>query len=37
MDDLILRGGIIAGVQQDLAIHQGRIRQIAGLNYPTHR
>jgi cytosine deaminase len=29
MDDLILRGGIIAGRQQDLAIHQGRIRQIA--------
>jgi cytosine/creatinine deaminase len=29
MDDLILRGGIIAGTQQDLAIHHGRIRQIA--------
>lgn len=29
MDDLILRGGMIAGAQQDLAIHQGRIRQIA--------
>ena len=29
MDDLILRGGIIAGAQQDLAIHQGRIRHIA--------
>jgi cytosine/creatinine deaminase len=29
MDDLILRGGIIAGTQQDLAIHHGHIRQIA--------
>jgi cytosine deaminase len=29
MDDLILQGGIIAGRPQDLAIHQGRIRQIA--------
>ena len=29
MDDLILRGGIIAGSQQDLVIHRGRIRQIA--------
>jgi cytosine deaminase len=29
MDDLILRGGIIAGTQQDLAIQQGRIGQIA--------
>ncbi len=29
MDDLILRGGIIAGTQQDLAIQRGRIRQIA--------
>src|SRR5919109_5375011 len=29
MDDLILRGGIIAGSQQDLAIHRGRIRQVA--------
>jgi cytosine/creatinine deaminase len=29
MDDLILRGGIIAGTQQDLAMHHGRIRQIA--------
>jgi cytosine deaminase len=29
MDDLILRGGMIAGSRQDLAIHQGRIRQIA--------
>ena len=29
MDDLILRRGIIAGTQQDLAIQQGRIRQIA--------
>jgi cytosine deaminase len=29
MDDLILRGGIIAGTQQDLAIYHGRIRQIA--------
>jgi cytosine deaminase len=29
MDDLILRGGIITGAQQDLAIDQGRIRQIA--------
>ena len=29
MDDLLLRGGMIAGRQQDMAIHQGRIRQIA--------
>jgi cytosine deaminase len=29
MDDLLLRGGIIAGTQQDLAIQHGRIRQIA--------
>jgi cytosine/creatinine deaminase len=29
MDELILRGGMIAGAQQDLAMHQGRIRQIA--------
>jgi cytosine deaminase len=29
MDDLILRSGIIAGRQQDVAIHQGHIRQIA--------
>jgi cytosine/creatinine deaminase len=29
MDDVILRGGIIAGTQRDLVIHQGRIRQIA--------
>jgi cytosine/creatinine deaminase len=29
MDDLIVRGGIIAGRQQDLAIQHGRIRQIA--------
>ena len=29
MDDLILRGGIIAGTQQDIAIQHGRIRQIA--------
>jgi cytosine/creatinine deaminase len=29
MDDLILRRGIIAATQQDLAIQHGRIRQIA--------
>jgi cytosine/creatinine deaminase len=29
MDDLILRGGLIAGTQQDMAIQHGRIRQIA--------
>jgi cytosine/creatinine deaminase len=29
MDDLILRGGIITGAQQDLAIHRGRIRHVA--------
>src|SRR3712207_972989 len=29
MEDLLLRGGIIAGTRQDLAIYQGRIRQIA--------
>ena len=28
MNDLILRGGIIAGTQQDLVIDRGRIRQI---------
>jgi cytosine deaminase len=29
MDDLLLRGGIIAGQQRDVAVQQGRIRQIA--------
>jgi cytosine deaminase len=29
MDDLIVQGGIIAGRQQDIAIQNGRIRQIA--------
>jgi cytosine deaminase len=29
MDDLLLRGGLIAGTQQDVAIQQGRIRHIA--------
>jgi cytosine deaminase len=29
MDDLILRGGIVAGMQQDVSIHEGRIRHIA--------
>lgn len=29
MDDLLLRGGIIAGQQQDVAVWQGRIRHIA--------
>ena len=29
MNDLLLRGGIIAGRQQDMAIQQGRIRYIA--------
>jgi len=29
MDDLLLRGGIIAGTPQDLAIEQGYIRRIA--------
>jgi cytosine deaminase len=29
MDEFLLQGGIIAGRQQDLAIHQGRIREIA--------
>lgn len=28
MDDILLRGGIIAGRSQDLAISQGRIRQV---------
>lgn len=38
MDDLILRGGIIAGRQQDLAIQHGRIRQIApDILEPTHQ
>jgi cytosine/creatinine deaminase len=36
MDDLLLRGGIIAGTQQDLAIDGGRIRQIAlGISTPA--
>ena len=29
MDDLIVRGGIVAGQQQDIAVQQGRIRAIA--------
>ena len=29
MDDLIVQGGIVAGRQQDIAIQNGRIRQIA--------
>jgi cytosine deaminase len=29
MDDLVVQGGIVAGKQQDIAIHAGRIRQIA--------
>ncbi len=29
MDDLIVQGGIIAGKQQDIAIQNGRIRQLA--------
>ena len=29
MDDLLLRGGIVAGTRRDLAIDQGHIRQIA--------
>jgi cytosine deaminase len=29
MDDLVLRGGILAGQPQDVAIYQGRIRQVA--------
>lgn len=29
MDDLLLRGGIIAGRQQDMAIQAGRIRRVA--------
>ena len=29
MDDLVVRGGIVAGRQQDIAIQNGRIRQIA--------
>ena len=29
MDDLLLCGGIVAGHRQDIALHQGRIRQIA--------
>jgi cytosine deaminase len=37
MDDLLLRGGIIAGRQQDMAIHQGHIRHIAPhLTTPAH-
>jgi cytosine deaminase len=36
MDDLILRGGIIAGSQQDVAVQHGRIRQIApGISTPA--
>src|SRR5919198_5737895 len=38
MDDLILRGGIITGRQQDLAIQHGRIRQIAPtIPEPAHK
>jgi len=38
MDDLLLRGGIIAGRQQDLAIQHGRIRQIAPtIPEPVHK
>jgi cytosine/creatinine deaminase len=38
MDDLILRGGIIAGRQQDLAIRHERIRQIAPtIPEPAHK
>ncbi|MGQ4806988.1 N-isopropylammelide isopropyl amidohydrolase [Candidatus Entotheonellaceae bacterium PAL068K] len=29
MDDLLLRGALVAGRQQDVALRQGRIRQIA--------
>ena len=29
MDDLLVYGGMVAGQQQDIAIHDGRIRQIA--------
>jgi len=29
MDDLVVRGGMVAGRQQDIAIQNGRIRQIA--------
>lgn len=29
MDDFLLKGGMIGGTQLDLAIHRGRIRQIA--------
>ncbi len=29
MDDILLHGGIIAGIQQDLAIQAGRIRRLA--------
>lgn len=29
MDDLLLSGGIVAGRRQDIALHHGRIRQIA--------
>jgi cytosine deaminase len=37
MDDLILRGGIVAGRPQDIAIQQGRIRRIApALSEPAH-
>ena len=34
MDDLVVQGGMVAGKQQDIAIHQGRIRQI-GPDLPT--
>jgi cytosine deaminase len=38
MDDLLLQGGIIAGQQQDLAVQQGRIRQIAPtIGAPAHQ
>jgi cytosine/creatinine deaminase len=38
MDDLVLRGGIIAGMQQDVSIQAGRIRQIApALSTPAQK
>jgi cytosine deaminase len=38
MDDILLQGGMIADRQQDMAIRQGRIRQIAPrLDTPAHK
>ena len=37
MDDLIVQGGLVAGLQQDIAIQHGRIRAIAPALHTTAR